>query len=79
MRQVRAKKKLGEVVAMPGAERPEDVLKYLHEAIATGKVGGVVVGISFKDRRDLDVRICGKVLNGELVWMGAILQGEGLG
>lgn len=79
MPRMRAKKKNAEVVAIPGAERPEDVIKFVLEAIALGGVAGVVVGITFKDdHQPTDLRVCGTVTRRDMVWLGSILVDEGL-
>lgn len=64
---------------MPGARRPEDAVKFILEAAATGKLCGVMVAMVFSDDHDVDVRICGHVKHGDLVWAGAVLNKEGIG
>lgn len=66
------------VVAFPGETAPEDALKFITEALHSGRLIGVAVAIvtaseEVENLTEVDVRVCGDVVNGDLVWAGAKL------
>jgi len=65
----------GEVRAILGADRPEDALKRLHEALANEDLKGVIIATVSKDGR-ADTRVFGDVWNQELAWVGTQLVAE---
>lgn len=72
------------VVAFPGATAPEDALKFVTEALHAGRLVGVVVAIvtaseEVENLTEVDLRVCGDVVNGDLVWAGAKLLRMGTG
>ena len=69
------KGELGEVRAIWGAERPEDALKRLHEALANEDLKGVIIATVSKDGR-ADTRVFGDVWRQELAWVGTQLVAE---
>lgn len=71
------------VVAFPGASAPEDALKFITEAVHRGRLLGVVFALveaseDAENVTEVDVRVCGEVTNGDLVWAGSKLVHWGL-
>ena len=58
-----------------GAERPEDALKRLNEALANEEIRGVIL-TTVKQDGACDTRVFGEVLNNELTWTGTQLVHE---
>lgn len=72
------------VVAFPGATAPEDALKFITEALHSGRLTGVLVALvtaseEVENLTEIDVRVCGDVVNGDLVWAGSKMVKMGLG
>ncbi len=63
---------LGQVVMLPGADRPEGALNWLAELLGNGDAAGVVV-IAVDKHGRLDPRVFGLVRRYELAFAGAIL------
>lgn len=70
-------KEPGEVVALPGADRVEDSLKFLHEALAGG-ARGIVFAIVEADG-NVSVRAYGDVMLKDLAWAGGVLTARAFG
>lgn len=64
-----------DVVAMPGAERAEDGLKRLHEALANEKPRAVII-VTIGEDGSVDMRIYGEAKRQEVLWAGWILCDE---
>ncbi len=62
-------RRLADVVAMPGYERPEDAVKYVIEEAARGTLKGVVLCLIMKNG-NVDIIRCGQCKNDEVVWAG---------
>lgn len=69
--------KQGEVVALPGADRVEDSLKFLQEALAAGARGVIFATVS--PEGNVEVRCYGGISNAELAWAGGVLTSEAFG
>lgn len=72
------------VVAFPGEANPEDALKFITEALHSGRLIGVAFAIvttseEVENLTEVDVRVCGDVVNGDLVWAGTKLIKMGTG
>lgn len=67
--------KSGHVVALPGAKRPEDALKFLQEALATGQMAGVVL-VLVDEEQNADVCVFGTVRRYTMAYAGAELTHE---
>ena len=72
-----------DVVMLPGADRPEDAMKFIAEALARAeKPHGIVVAI-LEDRSDddpdgVDVRIFGDAKRMELAYVGGLITYTGV-
>lgn len=69
---MRKKRKVAEVRAIWGAERPEDALKRLNEALANESPRGIMV-ITVSQDGTCDTRAYGEVRRGEMAWAGSQL------
>jgi hypothetical protein len=70
-----APKLTGEVVALLGADRPEDALKRLNEALANDDPKGVILVI-VQDTGAVDLRVFGEVKRYSMAMAGAIITNE---
>lgn len=69
------REKRGEVRAISGADRPEDALKRLHEALANEDLRGVII-ITVTKEGKTDPRIYGEVWKQEMTFVGTQLVAE---
>lgn len=75
MTKARKKRPPTPVVAIPGAERAEDALKRLHEALTNENPKGVIV-ITVAQDGTTDTRLYGQFVRQEIAWAGAELTNE---
>jgi hypothetical protein len=62
---------------LPGADRAEDALKRLQEALANESPRGVIL-VTISDGR-VDTRVYGVVMRQEMCWAGQVLTCEAVG
>lgn len=66
-----------EVVALPGADRVEDALKFLNEALAAGARG--IIFATIEADGNVSVRCYGEIKLQEIAWAGGVLTQEAFG
>ncbi len=69
------RRKAAPVVAIAGAERPQDALKRMHEILANEKPKGIIV-ITVGADGEVDTRLYGEFKRTDVAWAGAQLTNE---
>jgi len=71
---MRPKPNKGQIIALPGAARADDALKYLRTILENDKPDGVILITVVKGV--VDFRFFGQIIRNELAWAGATLSYE---
>ncbi len=60
--------KRGAVIMLPGAKRPEDALKFVHEAVARDPASRGIIVVEVDADGDARIRVFGEMTRGDVSW-----------